>query len=86
MTKEDPELDGWWSKQIEEGAPTHAAARPHSPTSTRSHPPTPAPDALQLNAELHKDERSGFSYKVPNGAEVEVFRSAIEALPVQVRW
>jgi hypothetical protein len=40
---------------------------------------------LQAGYELHRDERSGFSYRVPDGAEVEAFRAAIEALPVQVR-
>lgn len=42
------------------------------------------PSPTQSNFELHRDERSGFSYRVPDGAEVEVFRAAIEALPVQV--
>ena len=38
---------------------------------------------LQPNYELHRDDRLGVSYRVPDGTEVESFRAAIEALPVQ---
>jgi dynein heavy chain len=33
--------------------------------------------------ELYRDERSGFSYRVPDSADVDAFRSAIEGLPGQ---
>ena len=50
-------------------------------------PPAPAPAArppqevLHKSYELYRDERSGFSYAIPDGTEVEVFRKAIEELP-----
>lgn len=39
--------------------------------------------ALAENYELYKDDRSGFSYKVPIGTEIECFRNLIEQLPGQ---
>jgi dynein heavy chain len=36
---------------------------------------------LAPNCELARDDRSGFVYRVPDAAEVEGFRGAIEALP-----
>ena len=33
--------------------------------------------------ELYKDDRSGFSYRVPEGTDIDMFRAAIENLPGQ---
>lgn len=41
------------------------------------------PGVLIENAELYKDERSNFSYKIPSGIEIEVYRNAIDELPGQ---
>ena len=38
-------------------------------------------NALTPSYEIYKDERSAYSYKVPDGGEIDGFRSAIEALP-----
>lgn len=38
---------------------------------------------VQCGVELYRDDRSGFSYRVPDGTEVDVFRAAVEALPGQ---
>ena len=39
--------------------------------------------SLQTNVEMYRDDRSGFSYRVPEGSDIDVFRAAIEALPGQ---
>lgn len=33
--------------------------------------------------ELYRDDRSGFSYRVPDSTEVDAFRAAVEGLPGQ---
>jgi hypothetical protein len=33
--------------------------------------------------ELYRDERSGYSYRVPDGSEIETFRALVEVLPGQ---
>lgn len=38
---------------------------------------------LQPNVELYKDNRSGFSYRIPDSADIDTFRTAIEGLPGQ---
>lgn len=38
---------------------------------------------LQPSCELYKDERSGFSYRVPDTTDIDVFRTTIEGLPGQ---
>lgn len=39
--------------------------------------------AAQPNVELYRDDRSGFSYRIPDSADIDTFRAAIEALPGQ---
>mmetsp|Transcript_5388 Transcript_5388/g.12712 ORF Transcript_5388/g.12712 Transcript_5388/m.12712 type:complete len:4322 (-) Transcript_5388:507-13472(-) len=39
------------------------------------------PGALVPNYELYKDDRSGFSYRVPDSNDIDTFRHAIEQLP-----
>jgi len=39
------------------------------------------PGTLQVGYELYHDERSSFSYRVPDGNDIDQFRSAIELLP-----
>ena len=39
------------------------------------------PGCLKPGFELYTDERAGFSYRVPDGADIDVFRSYIETLP-----
>lgn len=38
---------------------------------------------LKVGYELYTDERSGFSYQVPDGLDIDVFRAYIETLPGQ---
>jgi dynein heavy chain len=38
---------------------------------------------LQPNIELYRDDRSGFSYRIPDSTDIDTFRAAIEALPGQ---
>uniref|UniRef100_A0A383W453 AAA+ ATPase domain-containing protein n=1 Tax=Tetradesmus obliquus TaxID=3088 RepID=A0A383W453_TETOB len=38
---------------------------------------------LQPGMELYRDDRSGFSYRVPDSTEVDAFRAAVEGLPGQ---
>jgi dynein heavy chain len=38
---------------------------------------------LQPSVELYRDERSGFSYRVPDTTEIDAFRAAVEGLPGQ---
>lgn len=38
---------------------------------------------LQPNFEIYKDDRSGYSYRIPDTTEVNDFRAAIELLPAQ---
>lgn len=37
----------------------------------------------QANVELYRDERSGFSYRIPDTSDIDMFRAAIETLPGQ---
>jgi len=37
----------------------------------------------QPNIELYRDDRSGFSYRIPDSTDVDTFRAAIEGLPGQ---
>lgn len=37
----------------------------------------------QPGVELYRDDRSGFSYRIPDSADIDTFRGAIEALPGQ---
>lgn len=39
------------------------------------------PACLQTQYQLFKDDKTGFSYTVPDGLEIEVFRNIIEGLP-----
>eukprot|EP00798_Chlamydomonas_sp_ICE-L_P031303 gene31303-6451_t len=36
---------------------------------------------MVLNFEMYKDDRSGFSYRVPDSTDIDAFRAAIEQLP-----
>jgi dynein heavy chain, axonemal len=38
---------------------------------------------LKLQYEVYRDDRSGFSYQVPDGVDIDVFRAYIETLPAQ---
>lgn len=38
---------------------------------------------MQANVELYRDDRSGFSYRIPDSSDIDTFRAAIEALPGQ---
>ena len=38
-------------------------------------------EVLHKNYELYRDEKSGFSYTIPDGNEIEGFRKGIEELP-----
>lgn len=63
---------------------------PPPPRLTPPHRLTPVPPAVpppptvpQPGVELYRDDRSGFRYCVPDSADIDAFRIAIEGLPGQ---